>query len=310
MNRISTVLFSLFVALALVSCADAQEIKFETADGKFKITGTVGYYVANEKPVESPTGEEKGLAVVIIRPDGKPTNPVPVKMLSKKTKQILFDKSKLNAQLKEGLVLYFPFEDDCKDYSGKNNHGRATGKIGYKQGVSGNALTCKDVGFSSSVNSCFNGVPEWSFTCWLKLDQPIERYIRIIEEGTANGPLAAVALMHDNKIRLNSWNGAYHNRSTPPLNIELHKWNFLAVVARTNGKEGSAVVYFNKDKFSLSHWTTSHDLQTRIGMVSSLLNKAGAEPDLFNGQIDEVRFYQRALAQGEIQVLRKQAKPD
>ncbi|MDA7928639.1 C-type lectin domain-containing protein [Mariniblastus sp.] len=92
MNRMSTVLFTLFVALALFSCADAQEIKFETADGKFKITGTVGYYVANGKPVESPTGDEKGLSVVIIRPDGKSSNPVPVELLSGETKGLLFGK--------------------------------------------------------------------------------------------------------------------------------------------------------------------------------------------------------------------------
>ena len=85
MNRISIFVFSLFVALSLISNISAQEIRFETADGKFKITGTVGYYVANGKPVTSPHGNEKGLGVVIIRPDGKPTNPVPVKVLSKKT---------------------------------------------------------------------------------------------------------------------------------------------------------------------------------------------------------------------------------
>ncbi|MDA7928641.1 hypothetical protein N9B54_01660 [Mariniblastus sp.] len=93
MNRILIAAFFLLFSFALIASSDAQEIKFETADGKFKITGTVGYYVANGKPVESPKGDEKGLAVVIIRPDGKATNPVPVKMLSKKTKQILFDNS-------------------------------------------------------------------------------------------------------------------------------------------------------------------------------------------------------------------------
>ncbi|MDA7928638.1 formylglycine-generating enzyme family protein [Mariniblastus sp.] len=93
MKAFPLVIALLLLPFILFANAEAQEIKFETADGKFKITGTVGYYVANGKPVESPTGDEKGLSVVIIRPDGKATNPVPVKILSKKTKQILFGKS-------------------------------------------------------------------------------------------------------------------------------------------------------------------------------------------------------------------------
>ena len=90
MNRLSIAASVLLCCFALTSKISAQEIKFETSDGKFKITGTVGYYVANGKPVESPKGDERGLAVVIIRPDGKPTNPVPVKLLSGITKRKLF----------------------------------------------------------------------------------------------------------------------------------------------------------------------------------------------------------------------------
>ena len=91
-NRLSIAASVLLFSFALISRSDAQEIKFETADGKFKITGTVGYYVANGKPVESPKGDEKGLSVVIIRPDGKSSNPVPVKLLSGETKVLLFGK--------------------------------------------------------------------------------------------------------------------------------------------------------------------------------------------------------------------------
>ena len=93
MNRLSIAAFFLLFSFALNSGSDAKEIKFETADGKFKVTGTVGYYVANGKPVESPVGDETGLAVVIIRPDGKPTNPVPVKLLSGITKRKLFSRT-------------------------------------------------------------------------------------------------------------------------------------------------------------------------------------------------------------------------
>ena len=93
MNRLSIAASVLLFSFALISRSDAQEIKFETADGKFKITGTVGYYVAKGKPVDSPNGDEKGLAVVIIRPDGKPTNPVPIKLLSGITKRKLFSRT-------------------------------------------------------------------------------------------------------------------------------------------------------------------------------------------------------------------------
>ncbi|MDB4640075.1 hypothetical protein OAF56_00435 [Pirellulaceae bacterium] len=55
-NRLSIAASLLLFSFALISNSDAQEIKFETSDGKFKITGTVGYYVANGKPVASPKG--------------------------------------------------------------------------------------------------------------------------------------------------------------------------------------------------------------------------------------------------------------
>ena len=59
MNRLSIAASVLLCSFALISRSDAKEIKFETADGKFKITGTVGYYVANGKPVESPRVTKK-----------------------------------------------------------------------------------------------------------------------------------------------------------------------------------------------------------------------------------------------------------
>ena len=104
MNRLSITASVLLCSFALTSKVYAQEIKFETADGKFKITGTVGYYVANGKPVDSPKGGEKGLAVVIIRPDGKATNPVPVKLLSGITKRKLFS----GATVSENKILSRP----------------------------------------------------------------------------------------------------------------------------------------------------------------------------------------------------------
>ncbi len=93
MNRLSIAACLWLCSFAFFSISDAKEIKFETADGKFKVTGTVGYYVAKGKPVESPKGDEKDLAVVIIRPDGKATNPVPIKLLSRVTKRKLFSRT-------------------------------------------------------------------------------------------------------------------------------------------------------------------------------------------------------------------------
>ncbi|MCH1494358.1 MAG: formylglycine-generating enzyme family protein [Rubripirellula sp.] len=74
----------------LVSTSLSQDIKFETADKKFSITGKVAYFVAKGKLVDSPSGDEEGLAVVIIRPDGEPTAPVPIEILSTRTKLMLF----------------------------------------------------------------------------------------------------------------------------------------------------------------------------------------------------------------------------
>ncbi len=93
MFRISMTAILFFMSLHCASPGSAQDITFETADGKFQIVGRVSAFLVKGKAVESPAGDEEGLAVVIIKRDGKLTKPVPLILLSTKTKQSLFSKA-------------------------------------------------------------------------------------------------------------------------------------------------------------------------------------------------------------------------
>jgi hypothetical protein len=300
MNRILIVAFAFFMALSMISNSEGQEIKFETTDGKFKITGTVGYYVANGKPVESPTGEEKGLAVVIIRPDGKPTNPVPVKMLSKKTKQILFGKTS-NAKpdfLEKGLLAYYKLDGNAKDESGKGNHGRANGVILAKDrfDVAGQSFRFNG---QSDVTAEIKGLPinaeARTVSCWVKVepkDLPLEPSTHVLVQWGQKHPFRAFAIFFVGGKVKSFRSGPYTTDLESGVAVDSRWHHVLAVYDDTH------LIYVDG---------VLRGAQTIACQTAHSELTLGREVDppgcYFKGSLDDVRVYNRALPADEVKAL-------
>ncbi len=57
------------------------------------------------------------------------------------------------ADLNNGLVAYYPFDDTAKDYSGNKHHGTIIGNVSFGEGKIGNAASFKS--YVKNLNMIF-----------------------------------------------------------------------------------------------------------------------------------------------------------
>ena len=320
MNRLSIAASVLLCSFALISKVYAQEIKFETADGKFKITGSVGYYVAKGKPVESPNGDEKGLAVVIIRPDGKPTNPVPVKMLSTKTKEILFRKTSSVKPdfLEQGLLGYYKLdrastENDVSEES--NPWMRAVGAAAFDRfGNPSGATTCGEGGGYlplSHNDPAKYAFRDFTISVWFKWknDHPTHKYRVLIARGRPKNWREHNYQLHvsnlnskDEKFGKGILQAGFMQGVEKEVILSSSsvvadgKWHHAVLVFDRKLSSGSLFVDGKKeDQKEVKNLVIRTALQTTLGVWSGYGH--------FNGDLDDLRIYEKPLSDAEVRRL-------
>ncbi|MDB4640076.1 LamG domain-containing protein [Pirellulaceae bacterium] len=284
----------------------------------------MGYYVANGKPVESPTGEEKGLAVVIIRPDGKPTNPVPVRMLSKKTKQILFGKTS-NAKpdfLEKGLLGYYKLDGASTQNDVSEEKNPWIVSVGQpvfdRFGNPNGATTC---GEGNGYLPLSHGDPakyalrEFTISIWFKWknDHPHDVYRALIARGGQGDWSVHNYQLHISNLR--GENGKFGNgilqagsiggkgkeeRLTSSTVVADGKWHHVAFVF--NEKLSSACLYIDgkkEDQQEVKDVRVFANLVTTLGVWMNSRNGYGH----FNGDLDDLRIYKKPLTDAEVKKL-------
>jgi hypothetical protein len=221
----------------------------------------------------------------------------------------------------EGLVGHWKFDGDATDSSSYGNNGTENGGVSYVDGVCGQAISLDGVNDSILVPDADvldpSSTQEITILAWVYLptyDTPISNnYWTIVGKTVTSG----------------RENGAYvlnvvNNGSPPPDTpgqllfvlyeepgqtivsdsvVPLNQW---VLVAFTHDVDDNSNFFIN-GVLAGSHTTvtstfdnSSHDF--RIGY-------SGAYSDYFYGSIDEVRMYNRALSQAEIQALMNECQP-
>lgn len=218
--------------------------------------------------------------------------------------------------LSTGLVGYWTFDGPdisgtrAKDRSGQNNHGtltngpvQAVGRIGQALNFDG-VNDYVDIGDKSSME----GLSEISVSAWIKTNQ-ITADGEIVTKGAAG---QAVWLLFQNDIgsvsgRTNMFTFAVGNGSTL-TRIEgatgiakVEQWTHVVGVWKQSPETINLYVNGVQDSstptLSGVTMTTGAD-SVRIGDDGSL-----GGTNVFNGLIDEVRFYNRALSADEVRKL-------
>jgi hypothetical protein len=205
----------------------------------------------------------------------------------------IIDDAKTNT-VTNGLLAHYRFENNSLDTSGNNAHAINNGVLFVDDGVKGNAGRFNNNAYIYRRNVT-NGQQldeEITFTGWFKADSyPGTSFPLEIGWGKPvlqfNDTYGISGVFRNQEDTL--WN--YYNASGSKL-IE-NEWNFVAL---TYSADDAITIYLNDTKY---------DAGTHAGFIGAAPNNptfimGGRANRWFNGLIDEVRIYNRALSEGEI----------
>jgi hypothetical protein len=211
-------------------------------------------------------------------------------------------------QAPAGAVGYWSFDDDLRDQSGGRNDAKAKGDAHLVGGFMGNSLKLdgdKDfVAIDNNWNLQLTGA--FTLSTWVKLDtlSPDGSYVRILEKGTSPGEKYWMFYVKSTKkIGFGFINADSDvNLLTAKTDWQAGKWYHIVGTYDPAGTSNNMKIYVDG---------TLDNKGTRSGKANSSTQplligaKSTTDKDFWEGEIDEVRIYRKALTQTEVTALNK-----
>ncbi len=201
----------------------------------------------------------------------------------------------------DGLVAHYPFDDNANDVSGNGNHGKEHGGLKYVTGKIGQAAQFDGIDDYISLPSqdFLGNKPNWTFSAFVKLkDKPAHS---IYGEYGKDAVTRNFILYHarENGIVFNNYPPSGSEKEIAP--VSLNSWHFITVVRNSDILK----IYIDgslKDKRDYEHYSGDKPSNAAIGsrLTENNIYNSGYSTD---GLIDDVRIYNRALSDSEIQSL-------
>lgn len=225
----------------------------------------------------------------------------------------------------QGMVAYYPFNGNANDESGNGNHGTPTGQAELATGVSGDANGAYQFGgydhpgsiaVKNSESLQFTDEASFSFyikpTGWVSMDGWGSRI-------NSNGVQCVIAKEHDrrgitfevkgNNDSFRVWMGSMDNQAWANLSSGeqltgnyLNKWTHVAFVY------GKTYARLYVDGQLMDERETTPNF-TRMNAQNLYIGKFSDYWYPFNGLVDEVRIYNRALTAAEVISLARYSMP-
>lgn len=214
------------------------------------------------------------------------------------------------ASLTDGLVGYWPFDGDVKDYSGNSNHGSIYGVTSAidRHGNSGRAYYFNGSSYISVANApSINGISsEITIAAWIKPTAwfindtgDASKFITIMQKANSSNCQYQFQFGVDTnnvkRLYLDYWADAVITDVSPPT---LGQWQFVALTL----SNGSMKYYKNgllSDSKNVSVSFAQNDGTLYIGMDPI------ERCEYFIGSMDNLAIYNRALSASEIKALEK-----
>ena len=201
-----------------------------------------------------------------------------------------------NIDLTDGLVAHYEFDGDASDSSGNGNDGEEYGGVSYSNGVVGNALKITNEGDRVEIDNSeltrLDGNNK-TISVFFEAQYLFTEYNQILDK-TA-GSDYALNVTSEGILRLSVHNGSEYELIT----TEVEFFQFYHATILRNGS--SVALYLDG---SLISEINVPDIRTTN---NPLMIGAGGTPYgsgySFNGIIDDLRIYDRALSIEEIQAL-------
>jgi hypothetical protein len=204
-----------------------------------------------------------------------------------------------NAAIKTpNLLVAYRFEGNANDWSGNGKNGTVngatltTGKFG--QGYSFNGAG----DYVDAGSNPITGTNAFTLSAWINT-ATVSNYSGVISIGSsAVDQSAYIGTVADAQVGTsNSIGGGFYGRNYGSGITTLNDWVHVAMTF-SGGTNGTAIIYINGvNKVSEAYTPNLSSVYLRIGRIGS-----DTIYD-FNGLIDEVRIYNRALNEAEIRSL-------
>lgn len=211
-----------------------------------------------------------------------------------------------------GLVAHYKFEGNLTDSSGKGHHGSEVGSLVYASGgASGQALKLDGSGYVKIPGAdSLNLGDRFTLNAWVKLaaaENDVNRYNTILfkEHPTEPGYFiykAVASGTHDVRLDIQQLSTGFEpvvgTDGVGSLDLA-SKWTMATWVS-----DGDTLYVYVDGKLQATATTGKQEYGTPFSdtIASSLFigGPKGASAELFNGQIDEVKLFSRALSGAEI----------
>jgi len=216
------------------------------------------------------------------------------------------------ANFARGLVGYWSFDEGsgttAYDYSGNNNHGTLTNGPTWTQGKVGGALSFDGVDDYVVVNN-FNlsNTNKITISIWLRFSVST---LKVPLEHSTNFNYNNAFLMAYNEfggvgsLQLSDHNSSGYNIAYTTGGYNNNQWHhFVAVSNRDLDGLNQITLYVDGNQNTIHHQTYRVDLNGVYSNYPLYFGSRGGSVFFFNGFIDEVRIYNRALSEAEIQAI-------
>ncbi len=219
------------------------------------------------------------------------------------------------AFMKEGLVAYYPFNGNAKDESGNGNDGKTSNDLVFTEGLNekqGHAAFLN--GISDPINCGRNEIlypnDKISISAWISSTD--SRGWIVSKWNDLSGYTQTYGLILENGEPIFWLNG--ETNSFDDLNLKAEKfigdgeWHHVIATWDKMAGENNMKIYID-GVLAAQKTTPARDLTTKSSDVLIGGSVGTSKSKFFNGSIDDVRIYNRALTEKQAKALYEWEKP-
>ncbi len=213
-----------------------------------------------------------------------------------------YDRAAVQPNPVDGLVAYYPFNTNALDESGNGNDGVVNG-ASLTQDRNGKVNSAFLFGVSDYIkidNTAQQQFSNITISAWVKpLDITTSKHHEIIRRDTGYGSFLFAFQEYGSLLTFGINNTPVNESDTPinPINFVDGEWHF--VTGNYNGNK--IVVYADGQFIDEKYFGVAMNQDSSSSPI--FIGSAAGVGEYFNGAIDDIRIYNRALTPTEIQQL-------